>query len=77
MDDVLRRLMVFFYHNTTSVGHRPIRQTPQDPPYPTVTFPSSTITGTSLRPPVREIISFIAAGSRSTFRYATPAPAFS
>ena len=61
----------------TSVGHRPARHTPQLPPYPIATFPSSTITGTSRRPPVRESISFIAAGSLSTFLYATPAPAFS
>jgi hypothetical protein len=69
--------MVSFYHNPVAIGHRPTRHTPQEPPYPMVTFPSSTITGTSLRPPVRASISFIAEGSRSTFLYATAAPAFS
>ena len=61
----------------SSVGHRPTRQTPQLPPYPTVAFPPSTTTGTSLRPPTRPSISVNEAGSFRTFRYSTVAPAFS
>ena len=57
-----------FYHKPDPAGHRPTRQTPQLPPYPIATFPSSAMTGTSRRPFVRASISDIAAASFSTFR---------
>ncbi len=44
------------------------RQTPQVPPKPIVTFPFSTITGTSRRPLVTASISFSSAGSALTLR---------
>ncbi len=70
-------MVTLFYHKPDPVGHRPTRHTPQLPPYPMVTVPPSTITGTSRLPFVREIISAMAADSFWTFRYTTSAPAFS
>ena len=58
----------------TPVGLVPVRrtgrQTPQVPPKPTVTFPSSRITGTS-RPPESWIIRASSFGSALTLRYRT------
>ncbi len=49
-------------------------QTPQDPPYPTCTLPSSTTTGTCLLPPESSSISSSLSRSRFTSKYCALSP---
>ena len=65
---------LFTDHWTLLSGPRPNNQTSHVPPYPTVTFTPSTMTGTCLLPPVSFSISGSLEASFFTSTYSTLSP---